>query len=62
LTAMKVSTSVLNLMRAIAFTAAFWMRCEGLIAEAGVQPGVAVVETSDDERLDQDLFCHHLQN
>jgi len=36
--------------------AAFWMRCKGLIAEAGSsQERVAVVEASDDEGLDQDL-------
>jgi len=38
--------------------AAFWMRCKGLIAEAGSPARrFAVVKMSVDERLDQDLCC-----
>jgi len=37
--------------------AAFWMRCKGLIVEAGSPARRELQETSDDERLDQDLRC-----
>jgi len=47
-------------LRKTKHTAAFWMRCKGLRAGAGrgresSQERFAVVEASDDERLDQDL-------
>jgi len=37
--------------------AVFWMRCKGLIVEAGSPARRELQEASDDERLDQDLCC-----